>query len=292
MNRPHSALLFTFSCLLAAPLVAQPQIGGGTCNSGTLTGTYAFSLTGRQVTSSGLFTNVFQGNGSANFDGLSKVTITLTAGTIAAVSTPLTWSGTYSIQSNCFGVVTITSGGSATLNVVSYAQGTGTVASDFLVTGNDAIYSYSGSGNTQPSSCSTSTVSGVYTVTGTGYGLSSGSVAGAGAFSGLLQFDGISGLTANVTLASTGGSQPGSLTGSYSVSSNCVGSATLTDSKGNSYVMSFSVTNATSLYSSDLYATIAQNGKFLFSGSAHAIYNQPVATPTPADRKSRNGAGL
>jgi hypothetical protein len=285
MIRPRGTVLFAFSCVLAAPLLAQPQIGGGTCSSATLTGTYAFSLTGRQITSSGNFKSVFQGNGSANFDGLSKVTITLTSDTIASVATPLNWSGTYSMQANCAGVVSITSGGSATLNVVSYAQGV-----DFLVTGNDATYSYSGSGNTQPSSCATSTVSGVYTFTGTGYNLGSGSVISAGVVSGLLQFDGISNITANVTLASSGESQAVSVTGSYSVSSNCVGSATFTNSKG-TIVMALSVTNATSLYSSDLYVTIASSGTFLLSGSAHAIYGQPTVA-TPEDRASGKGARI
>jgi hypothetical protein len=48
MNRTRS-MLFTLSCLVAAPLVAQTQIGGGTCNSSTLSGIYAFTITGRQV---------------------------------------------------------------------------------------------------------------------------------------------------------------------------------------------------------------------------------------------------
>ncbi len=92
---------FFLSCLGALPLAAQPVIGGNSCNSASLSGIYAFTLTGRQVTSAGNFTNVLQGNGSANFDGLSKVTITLTTDTLQSVATPLTWSGTYTIQSNC-----------------------------------------------------------------------------------------------------------------------------------------------------------------------------------------------
>jgi hypothetical protein len=283
MKRPRNTMLFTISCLLAAPLLAQTQIGGGTCNSATLTGIYAVSLTGRQATSSGTFTNVLQGNGSANFDGLSKVTITLTTGTLQSVGTPLNWSGTYTMQSNCFGVVTVTSGGSATLNVVSYAEG-----ADFLVTGSDAIYSYSGSGNTQPTGCSAALLSGVYTFTGTGYSLSSTSVNGAEAGTGLLQFDGASSITANVTLSGSGNvTTAAALTGSYSVSSNCLGSATLTDSKSNSYVMSFSVDTAATLYSSQFFATLAQSGKLLISGTANAIYGQPAAAPS--DRGSENG---
>ena len=105
------------SCLLAAPLLAQTTIGGGTCTSASLTGIYAVSITARQVTASGTFTGVFQANGAANFDGLSQVTISLVANTGQAIATPLTWSGTYSVQANCAGVININTGGSATLNV-------------------------------------------------------------------------------------------------------------------------------------------------------------------------------
>jgi hypothetical protein len=214
---------------------------------------------------------VFQANGSANFDGLNAVAVTLTTNTTQSVGTPLNWSGTYAIQANCLGLVTITNGGSAILNVVSYAEG-----ADFLVTGNDSVYSYSGTGNTQPTGCSSVAISGAYTFTGTGYDLSGGAVSGATAGIGLLQFDGLSGITGNVTLLGSGTTTTAvALTGSYSVSSNCLGLATLTDSKGNSYVMSFSDYNATSVNSAALYATLAQSSKLLISGGSHPVYGPP-----------------
>ena len=86
--QPPSALLFAFPCLLAWPLLAQNvRIGGGTCNSSTLNGNYALSLTGRQVTSAGAFTNVSQTMGSATFDGQSTVKISLAADTLQAPGT-------------------------------------------------------------------------------------------------------------------------------------------------------------------------------------------------------------
>lgn len=232
---------------------------------------YAISLTGRQVTSSGSFSNVFQGNGVATFDGLSKVTVTLTAGTIQSVGTPLNWAGTYTMQANCAGVITITTGGTASLNLVSYDQG-----NSFLVSGSDATYSYAGSGNNQPSGCSTSTLAGVYTFNGNGYSLSNGGVTASSSAVGLLQFDGLGNITANLST--------GNLTGTYSMSSNCLGSATLSSSSSTGYVMSFSVTNANSVSSTDLFTTLAQSGKLLLAGSAHLIY-LPSATPA-ANRKT------
>jgi len=272
MKRPCSNFLI-LSCLLAAPLAAQPAIGGNTCDSGDLSGNYSFTLTGRQVTSAGNFTNVLQANGAANFDGLSKVTITLTADTLQSIGTPLNWSGTYTMQSNCAGVVTITSGGSAVLNLVSYNQGV-----DFLMTGNDATYSYSGSGATQPASCSAATLSGVYVFTSTGYILSNGSVSGVANGAGLLQFDGVSNVTVNITQSGSGNATTqGTATGSYSISSTCVGSATLTTANGASLVAAFSITNS-STANGAFDVILAESGKLLNSGSGHVVYGQPTAT--------------
>lgn len=176
-----------------------------------------------------------------------------------------------------FGVINITGGGSATLNLVLYASGV-----DFLMTGNDSIYNYSGGGNAQPNGCSASALSGVYAFTGTGFILSAGSVSGVGNATGLLQFDGQGNITVNLTQSQSGkAATPLTLTGSYSISSNCLGSATLSDlPKANSYVMGLSITSATALYSANLDATLAQNGKSILTGAAHAIYGQPTATPT------------
>jgi hypothetical protein len=275
MKHPRIAVLFFVPCLLAAPMLAQTTIGGGTCNSATANGVYAVTITGRQVTTSGNFTNVIQANGSATFDGLSKVTIALTQDTGSAAGTPVTWSGTYTVQSNCAGAVTINSGGSATFTMALDSAGSG-VANSFLLSGSDATYFYSGSGNIQPSSCAASTFAGVYTINGTGYSLSSSAVNGAMALAGLLQFDGHSVVTANLSIV--GSASSSTLTGSYSVSSNCLGSAMLTDSKGGSYVMSFSVYSATKTYSADFYVDLAQNSKFIISGTGHAIYGQPSAS--------------
>ena len=270
-------------CWPALPLLAQTTIGGGTCDSSTVKGTYAVSLTGRQVSASGTFTSVLQANGSATFDGLNQVTMALTVDTGKAAGTPMTWSGTYSLQSNCAGVVTINKGASATFDIVIFGGG-----SNFLLSGNDATYSYSGNGDTQPSNCSLSTFSGVYTFTATGYSLSSGSVSGAANLTGLLQFDGQGHLTVNVTIASTSPTA-NVLTGPYSVSSNCLGTANLTDSKGNSYVSSVSAFTGNATSTAAFYVSVAQSSKLVVSGNAHAIYGQP--TPAAVHAAS-SGEGL
>ena len=63
MKLSFTALVFLVTALIATPMLAQTQIGGGICNSSTLTGTYALSMSGRQVSSSGAFTSVLQADG-------------------------------------------------------------------------------------------------------------------------------------------------------------------------------------------------------------------------------------
>src|SRR5215472_10551334 len=134
---PRFNRLALIICLTTIPLAAQTAIGGGTCDSSTVKGVYAVSFTGRQVSAAGTFTSVMQANGSATFDGLSQITMALTVDGGQAVGTPITWSGSYSLQSNCAGTITIKTGGSATFNIVLYGGGT-----SFLLSGNDAVYSY------------------------------------------------------------------------------------------------------------------------------------------------------
>jgi hypothetical protein len=272
--KPIQAVLLL--CLPLAPVLAQTPVigaeGGGVCSSATVKGTYAVSLTGRQISSTGTFTNVFQANGTATFDGLSAVTLTLTSDTLQAVGTALPMSGTYTVQANCAGSIAINSGGSETFNVAIYNSGAA-----FAITGKDATYSYSGSGNTTPSACSLAMLSGVYVFNSTGLGISSSAVSGAGNITGLLQFDGQGHVTVNANIASPSGGSL-TLTGTYSMSSSCAGSATLADANGNSYAMGLSVYTGNSAADTDFYVTLAQSSKFMVTGSAHAAYGQPTAS--------------
>jgi hypothetical protein len=77
-------------------------------------------LNGRQVAATGAVSKVFQGVGTAAFDGLSKVTLTMTANTVGATQsfgTPTVYSGTYSLQSNCVGSIAISGGDIGTFTV-------------------------------------------------------------------------------------------------------------------------------------------------------------------------------
>jgi len=275
MTRSHAFLLLSLFGILALPMRAQTQIGGGTCNSSSLDGAYSFTLTGRQLTATGTFPNVLQANGSITFGGESKVAMTMTANTNQGLATPVSWSGTYSVQANCAGVVNVTTGNTTALTLAVYNQGHG-----FLITGTDATYSYTGGGNTQPATCMASLLSDVYTFNSTGYTLSGSAVNGFGDAAGLLQFDGQSNVVANFTLSSGGGQTASAiaLTGTYSVGSTCLGSATLTDSKSNSYTMTISISNSNKVSTAGFDLLLAQASKLIMSGAGHAAYGQPVAS--------------
>lgn len=276
MKLSSTAVRFLFAGLLAAPLLAQTQIGGGTCNSSSLNGIYALSLSGQQVNSSGAFLSVLQANGSATFDGLSTVTIAISEDTNTVSAVPLTWSGTYSVQANCAAVVNITSGGSATFNVMLYNQG-----KDFLLTGSDPTYSYTGSGivqPTQPTTCSAATLNGAYTFNATGFADSTNPVSGVANGTGLLQFDEQGSLMASVSTTSSGAApSTAALTGSYTIASNCTGSATVTDSSSHSYVLSFSIYSVAAT-NTNFFVSLARTGDFLMTGGAQTSYAQAGGT--------------
>lgn len=256
------AILACLPCLLAAPLLAQPQIGGGTCNSSTLSGTYSLTLTGRDVSSSVVFVNAQLGIGSATFDGLSGVTFTLTNNSNKFAGVAQTLSGTYSLQSNCIGVLNIATGDTASFNLASYDSG-----SSFLITGQDAVYSFTGSGTKLPASCSVSMLSGIYAFNGNGYSLGSSGIAGVNYISGLLTFDGTKAVTGTWYVTTNGSSQSSSTSGSYTVTSNCTANATLTDSAGNAYILTFTITSSTG----SNFIVSGSNAQIIFTGSGRTL---------------------
>ncbi len=271
-----STVLLTFILLLAgAPVFAQTAIGGGVCNSSTLTGAYEFMLNGRQVTSTGSISKLFQGVGTAQFDGLSKITLTLTANTVATsqvFGTPLVYSGTYSMQSNCIGSISITTGDTATLALEAYSiSSTTLIAGSFALIGSDASYAYNGTGNIQPATCPT-TLTGVREFNTTGNSLSGASVTGVLDTAGILNFNGQGSLTANWSQVSNLTTTSVTATGTYVVGSGCTATATLTDTAQNSYAISMSIYGAGSNFSMTLSTALG-----ISDGTASATIAAPAA---------------
>lgn len=272
-----------FLLLLAAtPMFAQPQIGGGTCSTASLNGTYMMTLTGRQLNSSAAYVNILQAAGSATFDGQSKVTLSLTQNTLKGTGAAQTYSGTYTVQANCLGAVTLTTGDTASFNLLIYNQGNG-----FLLAGTDATYNFTGGGSVASvNACATSKLAGVYSLNGTGFTLNSGAVNGVENATGLVQFDGKGGVTVNLTPSTSNGSgAAATLTGTYSIASSCLGTATLSDAAGNSYTIAFSATSVSAVSVNGFDIIIGESGKLTLLGAGHPLYGQPTAmldAPAPA----------
>jgi hypothetical protein len=269
------AVLMTLAAFPAIPACAQTVIGGGTCNSATLTGAYELVLSGRQLTSTGAVTQVFQGVGTATFDGLSKVTIALTSNTVTTTQsfgTAVTYAGTYSLQSNCIGTISITSGDTATYTLEAYTQpGSAIVATGFAIIGSDASYAFNGTGTAQPATCPT-TITGAHEFSATGSGLSGASVTSTVDMAGVLQFDGAGNITAAWTQASNLTATKVSATGTYTVGTNCLASAIFTDTSNNKYTLNLSFTST-----SPAFGLAGTSPTMIFDGSGSAMQSASVA---------------
>src|ERR1700691_2893807 len=108
MKNARTAILFSVSCLLAAP--AWAQITGGSCSASHLSGTYSLTLSGRGISAAGSFTGSLQGNGSVTFDGVSKVTMSGNVNTNLVSGKTFIYTGTYTLPSNCYGKITLPPG--------------------------------------------------------------------------------------------------------------------------------------------------------------------------------------
>jgi hypothetical protein len=255
---PRIFLLF----MAAVSLPAQPQIGGGACNSASLNGNYALTLAGRDVGQTATLSLVSVGVGTATFDGLSKLTLTFTPNTGKGQGTTQTWSGTYSMQVNCVGTLTITSGNSATFTVESYNQGR-----DYLITGQDGTYAYTASGSLLPTTCTPSQLNGSYSFNGNGFTTTSaGAISGVSDFSGVMQFNGAGTVTSTWYVSAGGSTQMITASGSYSVNSNCAGTTTMTDNAGNKYALTVTQTSTVGNFSFG-----GASPQFVFTGTGRPL---------------------
>ena len=266
MKNARNAVLLSFACLLAAPVFGQ-TITGGSCSAANLTGTYSLTLSGRGISAAGSFAGSFQGAGTITFDGVGKVTMTGTANTNLATGKAFTYSGTYTLSSNCLGTVTLTTGSTATFTLVVWSNG-----AQFDITGSDATYVYSGNGSDIRPACATPTLSGAYSYDASGFLVSGTTQTGSADESGVLQFDGQGNVTASYTITSSGTTpQALTATGTYTVTSGCLASATLTDSTGKANTLNFVIEGA---YGQNTVLLVANSG-FVRDGSAHSAFLNP-----------------
>ena len=259
--------------VLALPILASrahgQSIGGGTCSNATLSGPYAFTLTGRQVNATGTLVSATQSNGLIKLDGQGTFTLLVSTNTNQGPAQQ-NFTGTYTLGANCLGTLTTSQGANFTLT--AYSSG-----GNFLISGTDGTSTLAGNGAPQPSSCSVSTLSGAYAINATGFSLSSGAITGVEDLSGLLQFDGAGNLTANINLTSGGTTVNKSGTGQYSIITSCLYTATLPGSTADKTItlrLSVMQTNG------QAFDIIGAAQTVMFSGTGHLSFTDSTQTGT------------
>ena len=236
------------------------------------------ALSGRYAPS-GAATKILASNGAATFDGAGHVTFNLTANTVNGSQTfgaPLTYSGTYSVQSSCLGAIDITTGDTATFAMVAYNFNTTTLqAKSFQLVGTDATYAYNGGGTVQPAACAVSTLSGAWAFSGTGNSLSGSTNTGLSDLAGVFQFDGQGNVTGSWQQVSNSASTNLPATGTYTVTGACLGTISLTDTANNTYSGTISVYGMdTSGYPNDFELAMT-TPQLIFTGTGRATFVNP-----------------
>jgi len=209
----------------------RPQIDGGTCSTSTLSGTYFYLLSGSVVSGSGVvayaeFGKVI-GDGNGGVSGQSYASL-------GGQQTTYSLTGTYIVQSNCAGSMTLTISPQVaetlSLQIVNNGQAVilATSSTSAVVVGT----AYRETASTIPVQCGNGSFSGGY-----GYVLSGVAPVGSGAlYSDAGQFvaDGTGNAT-GMSVENRGGSvSQNSFTGTYSVASDCSGTAQVTNQNGTS----------------------------------------------------------
>ena len=238
----------------------------GTCDLTTLGGSYGVSVTGRQVSAAGVLAQVFQGEGTASFDGQGGVNLALTASKNGAPAAQAVFPGTYTLGASCAGTMTlqIQGGQTSVFGIGAYNNGR-----NLLVSGADHTFALNGNGGPQASACLLSSLSGDYAYQANGWPFSAaGSVTGATDFSGTFQFDGQGNLTGNSSQVVNGALTSVTQKGTYSIGPTCLGTATYTDSLGKAYTVSLSGT----VNGAD-FQFIGQGNQVSVSGGGHVVFS-------------------
>jgi hypothetical protein len=193
-----------------------------TCTNATLVGNYGFTITG--VNSSGSLNAAV---GQLTADGKGKLTGIFTVSSAGVISSNVSLTGTYAVKTNCTGTTTITpSGGTATsFSLVVVSSG-----GQFELTETKAgssTYGYALAQGT--ATCTNAGIKNTFGFRGGGYNSSLAHYA----FAGQVKLNGLGGITGSESASFGGTIETFSLTGSYSVSSNCTGTATFKGSTGN-----------------------------------------------------------
>ncbi len=191
------------------------------CSNATLVGNYGFTTTG--VDGSGALTASV---GQLTADGKGHFTGIFTNSTAGVISSNVGVTGTYSVKTSCTGTTTLTpSGGTATTFSMVVVSNGGQVELTETKAG-ASEYGYAVAQG--KATCTNAGIKNTFGFRGGGYT----SALVPNAFAGQVKVDGLGGITGSESASFGGTIESFSLTGSYSVNSNCTGTATFNGSGG------------------------------------------------------------
>jgi hypothetical protein len=191
------------------------------CSNATLVGNYGFTVTG--VNGSGSLTATV---GQLTADGKGKFTGVETVSVAGVISANVALTGTYSLKSTCTGTSAILSGGGPASNFSLVVVSNG---AQIELSETDAGTSEYGYALAQGKAiCTNAGIKNTFGFRGGGFTSSLAPYA----FNGQIKLDGLGGVTGSESASFGGTIQNFSLTGSYSVNSNCTGTATFNGGPG------------------------------------------------------------
>ncbi len=242
----------------AQTLVGQAE----SCSTATLNGTYTYLLKGAVYLSTYETFSPFTDMGNLTINGSGSLSGSSSA-SFAGDILPRTITGTYTVNSNCTGSTTLTD------NVI------GTTHFNFSISNNgqsmtlieaDSGYVVSGDAHPLQSACSNASINGLYGFSIGGFFIDSNGNSDNYADTGQLTFNGSGALSINDTVSEGGNITSRSISGTYSLSSNCTGTAVFTDPNLGTFNMNISLVSG-----GQQVRFIDTDSSTVFSGSGTAL---------------------
>ena len=242
----------------SATLKAQPIIGSTlTCTNANFTGTYGYVLSGWVLSSNGYApfadSGTITSEGNGNISGSSTFSVN---GQLQA----RTFTGTYTLDSDCRGTATFSDNLSETVDLSLVIAGGGV---EIQLAQTDSGTNLSGRATRQQANCSAESINGWYGFATRGWYYDGSGNLQAFNDSGKLISDGAGNLSLNDVVSEGGTTGSRSVSGKYSLNSDCTGTATFTDSGSTIHVNLTVVTGAVQMIQTDANTVI--------SGSANEL---------------------
>lgn len=215
-----------FGALTLFPALLGAQTNPGACTMASISGAYGYTIGGLSFAPNGSIgvyteTGTFTADGNGNLKGNGTYSIA----TLASHSL----TGTYTVNSDCTGTLTYTDNSNLPTNVTLVVGFNG---DDLRYLESDTGSDVSGRARRLKTGCSNASFAGSYHFRNGGYAFDSAGNPYYFDDGGKLVADGNGGLTATDTVTVSGTITPRTQTGTYTINTDCTGSASLTDSGG------------------------------------------------------------